>query len=54
MLQSMILDFLGTPPPGSEWLQYQYAGITYLIFLIFFLVFISAVILLSLSIIKGR
>lgn len=52
MLQTMIYDFLGTPPPGSEWLQYQYAGITYLIFLVFFLVFITSVIILTLSIMK--
>lgn len=34
MFQEMILNFLGTPPLGSEWLQYQYAGISFIILLI--------------------
>lgn len=54
MLQNMILDFLGTPPPGSEWLVYQYSGITFLIMLIFILVFGIFTIFSVLSILKHR
>lgn len=39
MFQTMVNDFLGTPPVGSEWLQYQYAGITYIIMLLSIIIF---------------
>lgn len=52
MLQNMVIEFLGIPPDGSQWLQYQYAGITYIIFLVFFLALVISIITLALSIVK--
>jgi len=52
VLQNMVIEFLGIPPDGSQWLQYQYAGITYIIFLVFFLALVISIITLALSIVK--
>jgi len=54
MLQTMVLDFLGTPPAGSEWLQYQYAGITYVIMLLSILVFGIFITISVINILKYR
>lgn len=54
MLQTMINDFLGTPPENYEWLQYHYAGITYIIMLLSILIFGIFVTISVINILKYR
>lgn len=54
MLQEMVATFLGTVPEGSEWLQYQYAGITYIIMLVSILVFGICITISVINLLKFR